>query len=310
MQEFLQNEMLVQALITLGLLVAVMIIVKLGQRVSKRALKDPGKVFRASRSMRRLGVFIALVGIVLIWTPGFRDVLTVFTVIGAGMAIALRDVLLSIAGWMRVVTLSEYKDGDRIEVNGIKGDVIDIRVMRTTLMEIDGWVEADQSTGRIVHIPNSWIFEHGVFNYTRAFRFIWNEFSVTVSFRSDWRAARDIIMKYAEESAEIVEKQARTEIHAMSREFLIHYSILTPFVYVKIAPNGVRLTLRYLCEARKRRGSEHALSIMIIDDFRQHPDIELAFDTVRIMTPEARQFEDFPAKSHPDGPGHATGVRE
>lgn len=297
MQEFFQNILAVKALVTALILVAVVVMVNVGKRLTRRTLHDPARIYRASRSMRRIGMIVTFIAIVLLWSPGFGDLATVLTVIGAGMAIALRDVLLSVAGWMRVVLMGEYKEGDRVEVGGIQGDVIDIRVLRTTLMEIGGWVEADQSTGRIVHVPNSWIFEKGVFNYTRGFRFIWNEMSFTVSFRSDWRAARDILQKHAEESAEIVEKQARTEIHAMSREFLIHYSILTPFVYVRVVPNGVRLTLRYLCEARKRRGSEHALTIMIIDDFKKHPDIELAYDMLGLMPPDTPQFEGLPDKS-------------
>ncbi|MGA0254673.1 MAG: hypothetical protein ACO3NR_03160 [Rhodothermales bacterium] len=118
-----------------------------------------------------------------------------------------------------------------------------------------------------------------------------------MTFRSDWRAAREIMMKYAEESAAIVEQQARKEIQRISREFLIHYSILTPFVYVRIVEDGVQLTLRYLCEARKRRGSAHALNLMMLDDFREHPDIELAHRTLAMRPPEARQFDDLPPKS-------------
>lgn len=78
--------------------------------------------------------------------------------IGAGMVITLREVLLSIVGWMRISILSSYKNGDRIEINGIVGDVVDIRILRTSVMEILGWVDADQSTGRIAHIPDSWVF--------------------------------------------------------------------------------------------------------------------------------------------------------
>ncbi|MDA0874154.1 MAG: mechanosensitive ion channel, partial [Bacteroidetes bacterium] len=249
-----------------------------------------------TKSVRRTAVFIAVVAIMMVWSPGFGDLLTVLTVIGAGMAIALREVVLSLAGWGRINFMSSYKEGDRIEINGIAGDVIDIRMLRTSLMEIRGWVDADQSTGRIVHFPNAWIFMYALYNYTRSFKFIWNEIPLTVTYRSDWRAARDIMMKYAEESAAIVEQQAREEIQQISREFLIHYSILTPFVYVRIVPDGVQLTLRYLCEARKRRGSEHALNLLILDDFRAHPNIELAHRTLSVRPPDARQFQDFPEK--------------
>jgi small-conductance mechanosensitive channel len=292
----LENELFVEIVWTAAIILLAMIAVRLSHRLSSRYFDNPERIYRSTKSVRRMAVFVAVVAIAIVWSPGFGDLLTVLTVIGAGMAIALREVLLSIVGWSRITFMNSYKEGDRIEINGIAGDVIDIRMLRTSLMEIRGWVDADQSTGRIVHFPNAWIFMYALYNYTRSFKFIWNEIPITVSFRSDWRAARDIMMKYAEESAAIVEKQARDEIQQISREFLIHYSILTPLVYVRIVPDGVQLTLRYLCEARKRRGSEHALNLLILDDFRAHPEIELAHRTLSVRPPDARQFQDLPIK--------------
>jgi small-conductance mechanosensitive channel len=300
MEDILQNELAVKALATLTVLLVIAFVVHLVKRFAKRYFHDPERIYRAGRSTRRFGLFLGFLGIVIIWSPGFGDLWTLLTVIGAGMMIAMREVLLAVAGWLRITLLNTYKDGDRIEVNGVQGDVIDVRVLRTTLMEIGGWADGDQSTGRIVHFPNGWIYEHAVYNYTRSFRFIWNELSLTVTFRSDWRAAREIILRHAEESAAIVEQQARQEIHEMSREFLIHYSILTPFVYVKITENGVKLTLRYLCEARKRRGSEHALTVVILDDFKDHGGIELAHNMLGMVPPDAIQFGKVPPQRPPE----------
>ncbi len=296
MQETLQSEFAINLMITALIIIVAILITKLGQRIARGYFDDAERLYRSSKSTRRFVVVMALVAIAILWSPGLGDLLTVMTVIGAGLAIALREVLLSISGWARITLLSSFKEGDRIEINGLRGDVIDVRVMRTTLMEIGGWVDADQSTGRIVHFPNSWIFLHALYNYTRSFGFIWNELPLTLTFRSNWRAARDIMMKYGEESAAIVEQQARKEIHLISREFLIHYAILTPFVYVRIVQDGVELTLRYLCEARKRRGSEHALSMMILDDIRVHPEIEIAHRVLATLPPAASQFGSIPPK--------------
>ncbi|NNF03470.1 MAG: mechanosensitive ion channel family protein [Rhodothermales bacterium] len=294
MQELLQNPIAFNAVLSAAVVLGILLIVWIARRLAIRYLDSPERVFRATRSTRRVGLLLAVISLALIWSPGYGDLFQLLTIIGAGMAIALREVLLAVAGWMRVTLLREYQHGDRIEVNGVRGDVVDVRVMRTTLMEIGGWVDNDQSTGRLVHIPNNWMLEYPVYNYTGTFKFIWNELPIIVTFRSDWRAAREIMLKYANESAEIVEQQARSEIRAMSREYLIHYSILTPFVYVRIQPNGVELTLRYLCEAQKRRGSEHALNLLILDDIREHPNIEFAYNTVGLFPPEARQFGPVP----------------
>ncbi len=291
MQEILQNELARNAILAAIIVIVVVLLVRIGQRLVARYGDDPQKIFRASRSIRRAGAFISVLSIVILFSPRSSDLLVLVTVLGAGTVIALREVLMSVAGWIRISVLSSFRDGDRIEINGIVGDVVDIRMMRTTLMEIRGWVDADQSTGRLIHIPNSWIFEHALFNFSRSFNFIWNEFPVTLTFSSDWRAARDIMVGFAEESAGIVEQQARKEIHQLSREFLVHYSILTPFVYVRIMENGIQLTLRYLCEVRKRRGSEHALAVSILDAFMEQGGIEFAYPALHITRRSPSQFE-------------------
>lgn len=158
MRELLQNELARNAILAAIILVAVVIVVRVTQRLVGRYGEEPECIFRASRMIRRIGALAALITVVALFSPGSADLLMLLTVIGAGMVIALREVLLSIVGWMRISILSSYKNGDRIEINGIVGDVVDIRILRTSVMEIRGWVDADQSTGRIAHIPDSWVF--------------------------------------------------------------------------------------------------------------------------------------------------------
>ena len=119
-----------------------------------------------------------------------------------------------------------------------------------------------------------------------------------MTFRSDWQAAQEIMLDLAGESAAIVEQQVRKEIKKMAQEYLIFYNILTPFVYVQIVENGIRLTLRYLCEARKRRGTEHALTISMLAVFKEHGGIELAYPALGIARHEGPQFGLPPGHEH------------
>lgn len=286
----LENELVQTGLIVTAILIGVFVLSRVALRLAKRFVTDPTRLYHSSKIIRRVAGLVALILIVGFFSPRLGDVLTVLTVIGAGLAIALREALLSIAGWFHISVHPPFKQGDRIEINGVAGDVVDISVMKTTLMEIRNWVDADQSTGRIVHIPNGWVFLYAVQNFSRGFKFIWNELSVTLTFRSNWKAAQDIMTDFANEGSGLVEHQASKEIHQLSKEYLIHYSILTPFVYIRIVENGVRLTLRYLCEARKRRGTEHALTISILDAFRLHDDIEFAYPTIGLSELSGPQF--------------------
>lgn len=270
------KEFYLQILLTVGVLLGSYLVARIFQRTILRYIEEPHRRYRASKLVGRLAGTLSIVLVVLIWSPDPSGLVTILSVIGAGLAIANREALLSLAGRLNIALRAPFVHGDRIEVNGVSGDVIDIRLIQTSLMEVGGWVHADQSTGRIVHIPNSWVLQFGVYNYTEGFSFIWNELSITVTFSSDWEAAREIMLSYAQESAAIVEHQVGKQIRRMSREYLIHYSILTPFVYVRITASGIQLVLRYLCEVRKRRGTEHALSVSMLKAFREHGNIELA----------------------------------
>lgn len=296
--DFLQNirdsELLRQLLEVVVVLVLLFLLVQVTRRLVLRYIEEPERRYRASKIIGRTGGLLGLLFVVGIFFDRSDDLVTVLTVIGAGLAISMRETLLSLAGWFYISFRVPYRQGDRIEANGIKGDVIDIRLMHTTLMEIGGWVKNEQSTGRIVHFPNSYVFQYGVYNYTRGFNFIWNEISFTITFRSDWQAARELLLSLAEESASVIEQQAKREIRQMSREFLVHYSILTPFVYVQVSPSGVVLTLRYLCEVRKRRGTEHALTTTFLLKLAEHGGIELAYPMAGVTHFELPQFGPIP----------------
>lgn len=298
-------------LLTALLLVAAFVLTKLGQRLVARYIDDPARRYRASKFIGHTASLIALLAVVGIWSARLGSLLAILTLIAAGLTIAMRDVVLSFVGWVDIALRSPFEQGDRIEINGIRGDVVDIRLLHSTLMEINGWIESDQSTGRLVHIPNSWVYQHAVYNYTRGFNFLWNEIPVTLTFRSDWKAAREIMLELAEESAEIVEQQAMQQLRRLSREYLIHFSILTPFVYVKITEDGIRLTLRYLCEVRKRRGTTHAITLGILERFQEHGQIELAYPMrgARLFdTPQfghGPTFDASPRQPESDGPPDA-----
>ena len=171
--------------------------------------------------------------------------------------------------------------GDRIEISGLLGDVIDIRVFQTSVLEVGNWVGAEQSTGRILNVPNSAVFRGFNANYTQGFPFIWSEQTIVVTLESDWKRAKEIISKRAEEEADKIESEVRRQIEAMRGRYAIRYDHLRPTVYTHIADHGVALTLRYLCPARKRRGFAHLINEGILKDFAREDSITLAYPTTR-----------------------------
>ena len=139
------------------------------------------------RTRKLLSYTITLVGFVVlssIWLEG-SGIATYIGFLTAGLAIALSDVLKNLAGWLYIVTRRPFRLGDRIEIAGHRGDVVDIRAFRFTLLEIENRVAAEQSTGRLLHVPNGLAFTETLANYTEGFRFVWHEVPVLITFESN-----------------------------------------------------------------------------------------------------------------------------
>jgi small-conductance mechanosensitive channel len=171
--------------------------------------------------------------------------------------------------------------GDRIQVGEHAGDVVDLRIFQFTILEIHNWVAADQSTGRVMHIPNGKVFSEVVANYSGGFEYIWNEVAVRITFESDWEGAKVILQEIADRHAESAGQTAAEQLQQAVPRFMIVYSTFTPTVYTRVETSGVLLTIRYLCRPRRRRSTEHAIWEDILSGFAQHPEIEFAYPTQR-----------------------------
>ncbi|MCK8827160.1 mechanosensitive ion channel family protein [Natroniella acetigena] len=241
---------------------------------------------RSRRYTYYLATLINFVILVLIWADRTGTITTYLGFLSAGLALALHDVILNLAGWVLIMLRRPFGLGDRIEWDSVKGDVIDIRVFYTSLLEIGNWVDSDQSTGRIVHIPNSNIFREALFNYTRGFEYLWNELKFLVTYESDWEKAKEIILETAEQEGEEIQELAKRKIKLMSKRYMIKYSKFSPIVYLDTADSGVEITLRYLTTARGRRLVESRIREVILKKFAQESEIDFAYPTTRFYTTE------------------------
>ncbi len=240
---------------------------------------------RIRYSWRKSSTYITvLIGFLIlgrIWFTGFSALTTYLGLLSAGIAIALRDPLVNLAGWVFLVWRRPFEVGDRIQIGQFSGDVIDLRIFQFTLMEIGNWVDADQSTGRVIHIPNGKVFTEMQANYSKGFKYIWNEVPVLVTFESNWRKAKEILQTIGREHAAHLTETAERKVREASTKFMIFYSKLTPTVYTSVRDSGVLLTIRYLCGPRDRRGTEQAIWEDILMEFAKNDDIDFAYPTQR-----------------------------
>ncbi len=275
--------LVVQEKILLSLVV--ILLVWLLRRLILRAVfarvDDVRARYQWQKNSSYVAVLIVLLVIGRVWFEGFQSIATYLGLVSAGLAIALKDLVADLAGWMFIMWRRPFEVGDRIEVGDRSGDVIDIRIFQFTLMEIGNWVGADQSTGRVIHIPNWKIFSEPLANYSKGFQYIWDEIPVLLTFESDWKAGKGILDEIARKHAEHLTEEAARKVRAASSKFMIFYSTLTPKVYTTVQDSGVLLTLRYLCNPRNRRGTEEAIWEDILDAFAKRDDIDFAYPTQR-----------------------------
>ena len=277
----LSPELQLRLLATLATLVVLWLARRVALALVYRRVRDAWGRYRWRKGLTYVLVVVGVVIVGRMWFAGVESLAQVLGLLAAGLAIALKDPLSNLAGWGFIIWRRPFEVGDRIQIGLHAGDVIDLGLFQFTLNEIGAWVQADQSSGRIIHVPNGKVFTDPVANYNKGFRYIWNEVPVLVSFESNWRKAKQILTKIAVKHAEHLTAQAEQELLEASRQYLINYRKLTPIVYTKVVDSGVQLTIRYLIEPRKRRGTEHAIWEEILTEFAACPDIDLAYHTVR-----------------------------
>jgi small-conductance mechanosensitive channel len=287
---------LLQSLLVVALFVLLRWVVS---RLIGRRFRDAGQVYLVSKTTGYVLGLVALIVLARVWLGGVVGLGAYLGIASAGLAIALQDPLTNLVGWFYIVARRPFTAGDRIEIGGHAGDVIDISLLHFTLVEIGGWVDADQSTGRVIHLPNGWVFKQSTANYTQGFEFVWNELPVTVTFESNWTAAKKILGEIAARHTAIKSEQAAKQVRRASRKFLISFQHLTPIVWTSVADHGVTLTIRYLCHPRRRRGSAGTIWEDILKAFAARDDIDFAYPTQRFYNNAIE------GKSQAGGPGKA-----
>ena len=272
-----QNEILTSVIIILFLSALRFVILKLVWRNTQ----DIKIRYQWNRTLSFIIPFTGIILIGAVWVPALKQFGAFLGIITAGLAIALKDPITNMAGWLFILIRKPFVVGDRVQVGTHSGDIIDIQLFQFTMLEIGNWVEADQSTGRLIHLPNGKVFLEPQANYSKGFEYIWNEIKVLITFESNWKKTKSILEEIINKYAKNIDVKAKKELLKTSKNYMIYYKNLTPIVYTAVKDSGVQLTIRYLCNPRRRRGSENEIWENILVQFEAHNDIDLAYPTTR-----------------------------
>ncbi len=259
-------------------------VIKFIQKTLSGKIKDTDTRYRIRKSISFFGYITAIFFLTIVFSDKLGGLTVAFGVAGAGIAFALQEVIASFAGWFAISFAKFYKPGDRVQLGGIKGDIIDIGILRTTLMEIGQWVNGDLYNGRVVRIANSFVFKEPVFNYSGEFPFLWDEIKIPIKYGSDYRFARDLFAKISSDILGDFAARAKNAWEELVEKFLIENASVEPMITMTANDNWVEFTIRYVVDYKTRRITKDKLFSRILEEIDQYKDkIGLASATFHLV---------------------------
>lgn len=264
--------------------VVVLLLVQFLRKQLKKNIPNTSVRYKSQKVIEILGYILLAIIAITYFTGTIKDLTLIVGLLTAGIAFTLQELILSIAGSIYIFMVKVYKPGDRIEINGIKGDVIDVDSMYTTMMEIGQWVSSDNYSGRIVKLSNAFVFKGPIYNYSQDFPFIWDEFNLPIRYGSDIELAKKIIIKIATNTLSEFTTNSKSQWKEVVNKYYIEDAQLDPTLAITLTDNWVQFNLRYIVDFKKRRLTKHALNDSIRKEFEQtNGKVILASSTIELI---------------------------
>jgi small-conductance mechanosensitive channel len=255
--------------------------------------------FWSRQGVRLLTTALLLIGLISIWFNNPTQLASAAAFVTAGLAIASQRMITAFAGYLIILRGKNFNVGDRIVMGGVRGDVIELGFMQTTIMEMGQppgeqadapsmWISARQYTGRIVTVTNDKIFDTPVYNYTTEFPYIWEEMRIPVPYNADRGRAEQILLDAARRRTTKVRELGEEPLKDLERRYMIKREDLEPKLYYRLTDNWCEMAVRFIVDAHEVRGVKDLMSRDILDGFDE-AKIEIASGTYQIVgMPELR----------------------
>jgi len=266
------------------------ILIKAIQKKFFSKIKDNDNRYRAKKFSSFIGYFLTVVLLTVVYSDKLGGLTVALGVAGAGIAFALQEVIASVAGWIAIVFGGFYKTGDRVQLGGIKGDVMDIGVLRTTIMETGQWVDGDLYNGRIVLIANSFVFKEPVFNYSGDFPFLWDEIKLPIQFGSNYEKTKELLLRVGKDVAGDLTEKSKEKWTALQNKFRLEDAQTEPMVSLVANDNWVEFTLRYVVSYKKRRATKTELFTRLLKEIEM-PGSGIKFASATFHLVEAPELK-------------------
>lgn len=237
---------------------------------SNLEVSDKKKFFR-NRKIRVILTVISFIIVFLMWGEKLEGIITIISFVSAGVTIAVREIIFNFFAGIYIRIRKPFDVEDRIEIDGIRGDVINTHALGFEMLELGERVYEEQSTGRIVHIPNSYVFTQSLKNYTKAFKYIWDEMKIEIPLDADVEKTKEVLYEIVYDNEELrdVPKKMEDAVDDAILEYRIYYNNLDPIIYTKIVDAHIELYLRYLVHPKKARNVQNEITLRILEESRK-----------------------------------------
>jgi len=252
-------------------------------KISKRIIRDQKTRYTFNKGIMILSIIVLILATIRIWVENTESLTISFGIIAAGVAIALQDLFRNFVGGIIIALSGVYRVGDRVEMGDDFGDVMDIGIMNTTLMELKEWVEGEQPTGRLSIIPNSIVITSTIHNYTKDHNFIWDEIMVPLTYESDWKSAIHEFLEMLKAETGELSIQADQEIDRLGEKYYLPKKVTEPSIYIRLTDNWIELHLRFVTDTRNRRITHDRLSRLIMEKISGSDKYEIASENMIVV---------------------------
>ena len=273
LNNWLQNDSFERVLIIATGILLVVIISRILKNGLNKNIENIENKYRARKAVSFFGYLIMMIVVLFVYSDKLGNIGTALGIVGAGIAFALQEVIMSLAGWLNIILTNQVAIGQRVKIGEIKGDIIDVGVLNTTIMETGDWIDGDLYNGRIVLVSNSFIFKEKVHNYSGEYPFLWDEITVPIRTESDYKLARTIFTEVLTEVCGDYATKSAASWKKLTNKYQVENAQVAPMVSLKFDENWITFTLRYVVDYKKRRSTKDLIYTKLLDEISKYDNI-------------------------------------
>jgi small-conductance mechanosensitive channel len=272
----------------IAIAIGVTVILVLNHFVRKalsQKIQDNSRKYRVRKAVNMIAYLLVVCVVLIIYSDKLGNIGVALGVAGAGVAFALQEVIVSLAGWLHIMIVGSVSVGQRVKIADVKGDIIDIGILSTTMMETGDWIGGDLYNGRIVTLSNSFVFKEKVHNYSAEYPFLWGEIQIPIRTESDYKQAKGVFVKVLAEVCGEYASRSKDEWQKMANKYRIEDAQVEPMVTLEINENWILFTLRYIVDFKKRRSTKDLIFSRILEELNKpEANYKLATSTLEVTT--------------------------